>query len=71
MNRLFYNSSPSGKLEQHLTPRQIWDFIEQIRVLDKTNLEDVVRRIGDLEQQDWETFQQLASAGKQKAARKV
>ncbi|GAB4853267.1 hypothetical protein Ancab_017452, partial [Ancistrocladus abbreviatus] len=65
MNRLHCNTSPSGQLEPNLTPCQIWDFIEQIGVQDKTNLEDVVRRIGDMEQCNWEAFQQLASAGKQ------
>ncbi|GAB4853288.1 hypothetical protein Ancab_017472, partial [Ancistrocladus abbreviatus] len=42
MNRLHCNTSPSGQLEPNLTPCQIWDFIEQIGVRDKTNLEDVV-----------------------------
>ncbi|GAB4837401.1 hypothetical protein Ancab_002273, partial [Ancistrocladus abbreviatus] len=71
MNRLHCSSGPSGQVEPNLTPRQIWDFIEQIGVRDKTNLEDVVRHIGDMEQRDWEAFQQLASAGKQKDAGKV
>ncbi|GAB4833504.1 hypothetical protein Ancab_031748, partial [Ancistrocladus abbreviatus] len=71
MNRMLYKLSPSGKVEQHLTPRQIWDFIEHIGVRDKTNLEDVVRSIGDMEQRDWEMFQQIALAGKQKAVDKV
>ncbi|GAB4860006.1 hypothetical protein Ancab_011482, partial [Ancistrocladus abbreviatus] len=61
MNRMLCKSSPPGKVEQHLTPRQIWDFIEHIGVRDKTNLEDVVRHIGDMEQRDWEMFQQIAS----------
>ncbi|GAB4850268.1 hypothetical protein Ancab_029564, partial [Ancistrocladus abbreviatus] len=64
MNRVLCKSSPSDKVEQHLTPRQIWDFIEHIEVQDKTNLEEVVRRIGDMEQRDWAMFQQFASAGK-------
>ncbi|GAB4827710.1 hypothetical protein Ancab_034597, partial [Ancistrocladus abbreviatus] len=71
MNRMLCKSSPPGKVEQHLTPRQIWDFIEHIRVRDKTNLEDAVRRIGDKEQRDWEMFQQITSVGKQKAADKA
>ncbi|GAB4848724.1 hypothetical protein Ancab_003451 [Ancistrocladus abbreviatus] len=53
-----------------LTPRQIWNFIEQIGVRDKINLEDVVRRIGDMEQRDWEAFQKLASAGNQNVVRR-
>ncbi|GAB4825753.1 hypothetical protein Ancab_008628 [Ancistrocladus abbreviatus] len=48
MNRLHCNTCPPSQLEQHLTPRQIWDFVEQIGVRDKNNLEDVVRRIGDM-----------------------
>ncbi|GAB4856349.1 hypothetical protein Ancab_014272 [Ancistrocladus abbreviatus] len=68
MNRLYCNTCPPSQLEHHLTPRQIWDFVEQIGVRDKTNLEDVVRRIGDMEQRDWEAFQQLASVGKQNEA---
>ncbi|GAB4829666.1 hypothetical protein Ancab_019324 [Ancistrocladus abbreviatus] len=65
MNRLHCISGPPSQPAQHLTPRQIWDFVEQIGVRDKTNLEDVVRRIGDMEQRDWEAFQQLASVGQQ------
>ncbi|GAB4856186.1 hypothetical protein Ancab_014111, partial [Ancistrocladus abbreviatus] len=63
MNHLHCSSSPR-QLVPNLTPRQIWDFIEQIGVRDKINLEDVVHRIGDMEQWDWEAFQKLASAGK-------
>ncbi|GAB4837062.1 hypothetical protein Ancab_001976 [Ancistrocladus abbreviatus] len=36
----------------------------------KINLEDVVRRIGDMEQRDWEAFQKLASAGNQNVVRR-
>ncbi|GAB4830003.1 hypothetical protein Ancab_019647 [Ancistrocladus abbreviatus] len=54
--------------EQQLTPHQIWDFMEQIGVRGKTNLEDMVRRIVDMEQRDWEAFQQFASVGKQNEA---
>ncbi|GAB4856327.1 hypothetical protein Ancab_014254 [Ancistrocladus abbreviatus] len=62
MNRVLCKSSLPGQVEQHLTPRQIWDFIEHIGVWDKTNLEEVVRRNGDMEQRDWAMFQQIASA---------
>ncbi|GAB4861029.1 hypothetical protein Ancab_036191 [Ancistrocladus abbreviatus] len=62
MNRLHGTSIPR-QIAPSLTLRQIWDFIEQIGVRDQTNLEDVVRRIEDMEQRDWETFQKLASAG--------
>ncbi|GAB4854258.1 hypothetical protein Ancab_022845 [Ancistrocladus abbreviatus] len=65
MNRLHCITSPPRQSPPRLTLRQIWDFIEQIGVRDKTNLEDVVRRIGEMEQRDWVAFQKLASAGQQ------
>ncbi|GAB4838752.1 hypothetical protein Ancab_028295, partial [Ancistrocladus abbreviatus] len=71
MSRVLCESSPPDKVEQQLTPRQIWDFIEHIRVRDKTNLQEVVCRIGDMEQRDWAMFQQFASAGKQTVEDKV
>ncbi|GAB4859997.1 hypothetical protein Ancab_011473 [Ancistrocladus abbreviatus] len=64
LGRIRYLQTWPGKVEQHLAPHQIWDFIEHIGVRDKTNVEDVVRRIGDMEQRDWEMFQQIASVGK-------
>ncbi|GAB4826805.1 hypothetical protein Ancab_033686 [Ancistrocladus abbreviatus] len=70
MNRLLCQSSPPGKVEQQLTPRQIWDFIECIGVREQTSIEDVVRCIGDMEQRDWDTFREIASKEKQKAVDK-
>ncbi|GAB4824787.1 argonaute 5 [Ancistrocladus abbreviatus] len=70
MNRLNCNTCPPSQSEQQLTPHQIWDFVEHIGVRGNTNLEDVVRRIGDMEQRDWEAFQQFASVGKQNEASK-
>ncbi|GAB4838766.1 hypothetical protein Ancab_028308 [Ancistrocladus abbreviatus] len=67
MNRILCQTSPPSKVEQQLTPRQIWDFIEHIGVWEQTSIEDVVRRIGDMEQRDWDTFQEIASKEKQKA----
>ncbi|GAB4856179.1 hypothetical protein Ancab_014105, partial [Ancistrocladus abbreviatus] len=70
MNRLNGTTCPPNQSEQHLTPHQIWDFVEHIGVRGNTTLEDVVRRIGDMEQRDWEAFQQFASVGKQNEAGK-
>ncbi|GAB4860029.1 hypothetical protein Ancab_011508, partial [Ancistrocladus abbreviatus] len=70
MNRLHCITSPPRQSPPRLTPWQIRDFIEQIGVRDKTNLEDVVRCIGDMEQRDWEAFQKLASVGQQNEARR-
>ncbi|GAB4840219.1 hypothetical protein Ancab_020984 [Ancistrocladus abbreviatus] len=70
MNSLHCIASTSRKSPPRLTPQQIWDFIEQIGVRDQTNIEDVVRRIGEMEQRDWMAFQKLASAGQQNEARK-
>ncbi|GAB4850247.1 hypothetical protein Ancab_029543 [Ancistrocladus abbreviatus] len=53
MNRLHCITSTSRQSPPRLTPQQIWDFIEQIGVRDKTNIEDVVHRIGEMEQRDW------------------
>ncbi|GAB4838785.1 hypothetical protein Ancab_028327 [Ancistrocladus abbreviatus] len=63
MNRVLCKSGSPDKGQHHLTPRQIWEFIEHIGVRDKTNLEEVVRRIDDMEQRDWAMFQQMAAAG--------
>ncbi|GAB4857242.1 hypothetical protein Ancab_015149, partial [Ancistrocladus abbreviatus] len=71
MNRILCKSSSPGKAAQLLTPHQNWDFIEHIGVRDKKNLEDVICQIGDMEQWDWELFQQIASQDKQKALDKV
>ncbi|GAB4826559.1 hypothetical protein Ancab_033453 [Ancistrocladus abbreviatus] len=70
MNRLHCITSTSRQSPPCLTPQQIWDFIEQIGVRDKTNIKDVVRRIGEMEQRDWMAFQKLASAGQQNEARR-
>ncbi|GAB4842788.1 hypothetical protein Ancab_012764, partial [Ancistrocladus abbreviatus] len=70
MNQLHCITSTPRQSPPHMTPQQIWDFIEQIGVRDKTNIEDVVRRIGEMEQRDWTVFQKLASAGQQNEARR-
>ncbi|GAB4854526.1 hypothetical protein Ancab_023106, partial [Ancistrocladus abbreviatus] len=71
MNRILCKSSPPGNVEQQLTPHQIWDFIEHIGVQEKTSIEDVIRRIGDMEQRDWDMFQEIASKEKHKAKGKA
>ncbi|GAB4837537.1 hypothetical protein Ancab_002391, partial [Ancistrocladus abbreviatus] len=71
MNRILCKSSPPGNVEQQLTPHQIWDLIEHIGVREKTSLEDITRRIGDMEQRDWEMFQEIASKEKQKVEDKA
>ncbi|GAB4842398.1 hypothetical protein Ancab_012369 [Ancistrocladus abbreviatus] len=68
MNRIFCQTSPSDKAAQQLTPRQIWDFIEHIGVRQQTSIEDVVRRIGDMEH--WELFRGFASKEDPQAADK-
>ncbi|GAB4833834.1 hypothetical protein Ancab_032081 [Ancistrocladus abbreviatus] len=70
MNRLHGTTRTPRQSPPRMTPQQIWDFIEQIGVRDKTNIEDVVRRIGEMEQRDWMAFQKLASAGQQNDARR-
>ncbi|GAB4831464.1 hypothetical protein Ancab_005481 [Ancistrocladus abbreviatus] len=70
MNRLHGTMRTPRQSPPRMTPQQIWDFIEQIGVRDKTNIEDVVCRIGEMEQQDWTAFQKLASAGQQNDARR-
>ncbi|GAB4860413.1 hypothetical protein Ancab_035571 [Ancistrocladus abbreviatus] len=70
MNRLHCITSTSRQSPPRLTLQQIWDFIEQIRVRDKTNIEDVVRHIDEMEQRDWMAFQKLAAAGQQNEARR-
>ncbi|GAB4826761.1 hypothetical protein Ancab_033642 [Ancistrocladus abbreviatus] len=70
MNRLHCITSTPRQSPPRMTPQQIWDFIEQIGVRDKTNIEDVVRRIGEMEQRDWTAFQKLASVGQQNDARR-
>ncbi|GAB4838750.1 hypothetical protein Ancab_028293 [Ancistrocladus abbreviatus] len=70
MNRLLCSTSSPEQRGPSLTPHQIWEFIEQIGVRGQPNFEEVVRRIGDMEQRDWEAFQKLALVGKQNAARR-
>ncbi|GAB4824771.1 hypothetical protein Ancab_007637 [Ancistrocladus abbreviatus] len=53
MDQIMCNSvPPSSTADQNLTPQQIWGFLSHIGVRERMSTEEVIRRIGDMEQRD-------------------